>query len=107
ANPFASSRFSVSRASHSNDRNFSYNPIMHHAASLLESAQRALNAQRPIALCAVVGASGSTPQESGALMLLHDDLRTEGTLGGGCVEAEVRRQAITLLNRDEARLLCF
>jgi xanthine dehydrogenase accessory factor len=80
---------------------------MHHAVAILESAASALRAGRRVALCAVVNAAGSTPQESGALLLLHDDLRIEGTLGGGCVEAEVRRQALTLLNKREPRLLTF
>ncbi len=84
-----------------------YNVCMHHAAKLLESALAALNEGRPAALCAVVGATGSTPQVPGALMLVHHDGRAEGTLGGGCVEAEVRRQALHLLNRGQARVLAL
>ena len=80
---------------------------MHHAAKLLESALAALNEGRPAALCAVVGATGSTPQVPGALMLVHHDGRAEGTLGGGSVEAEVHRQAQALLERGLSRGLRF
>jgi xanthine dehydrogenase accessory factor len=40
-------------------------------------------------------------------MLLLGDGRTVGTLGGGCVEAEVRQQAIKLLHARESKLLTF
>jgi xanthine dehydrogenase accessory factor len=80
---------------------------MHHAAKLLESALAALNRGCPAALCAVVGATGSTPQVPGALMLVHPDGQTEGTLGGGSIEAEVHRQALGLLERGLARGFTF
>ena len=50
-----------------------------------------------VALCTVVATKGSTPQKRGAAMLVAADGRTLGTLGGGCVEAEVRRRATELL----------
>ncbi len=62
---------------------------------------------RRVAVCIVAETKGSTPQSPGAVMLVHDDMQTEGTLGGGCVEAEVRRQAVDLLRQDEPRLLSF
>src|SRR5262245_53897572 len=40
-------------------------------------------------------------------MLVLGDGRTIGTLGGGCVEAEVRKQALTLLSSDQSKLLEF
>ena len=48
-------------------------------------------------MCTVVATKGSTPQKRGAVMLVLADGRTLGTLGGGCVEAEVRRRATELL----------
>src|SRR5215204_7368032 len=40
-------------------------------------------------------------------MRLLADGQTIGTLGGGCVEAEVRQQAITLLHAGVSKLLTF
>jgi xanthine dehydrogenase accessory factor len=60
-----------------------------------------------VALCTVVGSRGSTPQEKGAKMLVLADGTTLGTLGGGCVEAEVRKQAIQLLLNNESKHLEF
>lgn len=59
------------------------------------------------AYCTVVETKGSTPQKPGAKLLILPDLRNIGTLGGGCVEAEARRQAIGLMQDGEPRLLEF
>ncbi len=80
---------------------------MHAFAALFDSLVRQVQQGRRVALCTVVGASGSTPQSPGATLLLHENMSTEGTLGGGCVEAEVRRRAYELLQRGESGLLKF
>lgn len=41
------------------------------------------------ALATLVDAHGSTPQRVGARLLVRADGSTLGTLGGGCIEAEV------------------
>jgi xanthine dehydrogenase accessory factor len=61
----------------------------------------------PCALCTVVNTRGSTPQTAGAMLLLHPDGQTEGTIGGGCVEAELRRQALKMLASQSSGLLSF
>jgi len=50
-------------------------------------------AGRSAALCVVVATRGSTPQPPGAMIVVDDAANIYGTLGGGCVEADVRRQA--------------
>jgi xanthine dehydrogenase accessory factor len=60
-----------------------------------------------VVLCIVVATRGSTPQEKGAKMLVVGDGRTFGTLGGGCVEAEVRKRAVELLSENVSKLLDF
>ena len=50
-----------------------------------------------VGVCTVVATKGSTPQKRGATLLVLLDGRTIGTLGGGCVEAEVRQRATRLL----------
>ncbi len=75
--------------------------------ALFRSLARQVEQRRKVALCTVVGSYGSTPQAAGAAMLLHENMTSEGTLGGGCVEAEVRKQAFELLLRDRSALLSF
>jgi len=51
----------------------------------------------------IAGAKGSTPQKRGAKALFFEDGRIAGTLGGGCLEAEVRQRAFdTLRSGDPA-----
>src|SRR6187401_3615439 len=50
------------------------------------------------AYCRLVETRGSTPQKAGAAMLVFPDGSQCGTLGGGCVEAEVKQRALRILN---------
>ena len=62
---------------------------------LLAELTKALDSGRPCVYCSVVETRGSTPQKAGAAMLVFPDGSQVGTLGGGCVEAEVKRQRCT------------
>ncbi|MGC4033754.1 MAG: XdhC family protein [Tepidisphaeraceae bacterium] len=55
-----------------------------------------------VALCTVIDARGSTPQVRGARMIVTAAGQLMGTLGGGCVEAEVKQRAMTLLLSESA-----
>ena len=67
----------------------------------------ALTRDEPLAYCRLVETRGSTPQKAGAVMLVFADGRQSGTLGGGCVEAEVKRRALKLLGDCEADVVTF
>jgi xanthine dehydrogenase accessory factor len=60
-----------------------------------------------VALCTIVRTRGSTPQEKGAAMLVLRDGNSVGTLGGGCVEAEVKTVAQRFMSEGQSRLLSF
>ena len=78
--------------------------------SIVQLLTRAATLQRAgggVIACLLVKARGSTPQSAGALMLVDDAANTYGTIGGGCVEAEIRRRAIELLERHSSALLRF
>lgn len=68
---------------------------------LLEQLLIATDAGRPVVYTALVETRGSTPQKAGAAMLVYPDGSQVGTLGGGCVEAEVKRRALQLLNTQD------
>src|SRR4029079_16962960 len=77
---------------------------------LLAELTTALARRRPCVYCAVVETRGSTPQKAGAAMLVYPDGTQAGTLGGGCVEAEVKRRALLGLNdtgRPEVLTFCL
>src|SRR5262245_29569529 len=65
---------------------------------LLAELTRALDQRRECVYCSVVETRGSTPQKAGAAMLVFPDGGQSGTLGGGCVEAEVKQRALRQLS---------
>jgi xanthine dehydrogenase accessory factor len=54
-------------------------------------------------LCTVVATRGPTPQKAGAILLVYPDGTQSGTLGGGCVEAEVKQRALASMNSKPSR----
>jgi xanthine dehydrogenase accessory factor len=70
---------------------------------LLAELTSALAQRRPCVYCCVVDTRGSTPQKAGAAMLVFADGGQRGTLGGGCVEAEVKQKALRVLGGETAR----
>src|SRR5438094_646109 len=64
---------------------------------LLRELTAALDQGRDCVYCSLVETRGSTPQKAGAAMLVLADGGQRGTLGGGCVEAEVKQRALRLL----------
>jgi xanthine dehydrogenase accessory factor len=61
----------------------------------------------PVVCCRLVETRGSTPQKAGAMMLVFPDGGQAGTLGGGCVEAEVKRNALRVLAGGNAEISRF
>ena len=74
---------------------------------LLQPLHDALRNNQPVAYTALVETRGSTPQKAGAAMLVFPDGSQVGTLGGGCVEAEVKRRALRLLDEGAAEIVSF
>src|SRR5437762_3998031 len=58
-----------------------------------EYLPRALAEGQPFALGIISGIKGSSPQKKGAKALFYLDGRIQGTLGGGCLEAEIQDRA--------------
>src|SRR5437868_4605419 len=74
---------------------------------VLRALIAAIESGRPAAWCRLVETRGSTPQKAGAAMLVYEDGSQAGTLGGGCVEAEVKRRALTLLAENRSEVCTF
>src|SRR5688500_320836 len=53
----------------------------------------------PAALVTVISTEGSTPQKAGAKMVVYPDGRIVGTIGGGCVEAEMTWRARQVIEK--------
>ncbi|MCZ6794683.1 MAG: XdhC family protein [Planctomycetota bacterium] len=68
-------------------------------------AKRLLEEKCPFVLATVVATKGSTPQKPGAKLLVRGDGSIVGTLGGGCVEADVWGAARSILEGGGGREL--
>src|SRR5215468_9089167 len=62
----------------------------------------AASQSEPVTLGIITGVKGSSPQKIGAKALFYRDGRIKGTLGGGCLEAEIQQRAIQALRTGEA-----
>jgi xanthine dehydrogenase accessory factor len=64
-------------------------------------------AGRRAALATIINARGSIPSFRSAKMLVRDDGTALGTIGGGCVEAEVWQVAREVMEEEKPRSMTF
>ncbi len=62
---------------------------------------------RQCALATIVQSIGSSPQREGAKMLVRDDGTILGTLGGGCIEAEVKQASLMAIQNGSPSTVPF
>ena len=74
---------------------------------VLRTLIEALEECREQIFCQVVETKGSTPQRAGAVMVVDPAGGQTGTLGGGCVENEVKQHAIRQLGDVGTTLRAF
>ena len=71
-------------------------------ARFYEQLVAALAQNRPFVLALISGTKGSSPQRIGAKALFFSDGKIAGTLGGGCLEAEVHARAKKALKSGQS-----
>ena len=69
--------------------------------SILSAVERGEDA----VMATIVRTKGSTPREVGARMLITKSGRIEGTVGGGCGEAEVWSESMQVFDTGVPRLI--
>jgi xanthine dehydrogenase accessory factor len=74
---------------------------------VLEAALLALERGEAAALVTVVSTEGATPQKAGARMVVYADGRIAGTIGGGCLEAEMTWRARQSIETRKVQLASF
>jgi xanthine dehydrogenase accessory factor len=74
---------------------------------IYDEIAKAQSEGRKIAVATIVTTSGSTPQRTGAKLLVFEDGKMKGTVGGGCVEADVWAEAREALDQAKPRLSRF
>jgi len=76
-------------------------------ADFYEEILRLRSEGRSGALATIIGTKGSTPREMGAKMLIHEDGKILGSVGGGCMEAEVWQEAMKAIAEEKPRTVHF
>jgi xanthine dehydrogenase accessory factor len=69
---------------------------------IFQELAQAASKGEPVALGIISGVKGSSPQKVGAKAIFYSDGRIKGTMGGGCLEAEIQQRAIQSLRTDKA-----
>ncbi len=73
--------------------------------TLIKDIIRWLESGQSLAVATIINQRGSVPRELGAHMAVGEDGETAGTIGGGILEAFVRRQAREVIEVRQNRLL--
>lgn len=91
------------------------------SSRIIETAAALLKAGKRGAMVTIIETAGSTPRRAGAKMLVDEDGGVTGTVGGGCLEADlyalarecmltgqivIRDMDLSTQNADEYDLLC-
>jgi xanthine dehydrogenase accessory factor len=78
------------------------------STSLLDfyaSLDACLATDQAVAVATIVRTRGSSPREVGAKMLVRPSGQTDGTVGGGCGEADVWRAALDVMADQQPRMV--
>jgi xanthine dehydrogenase accessory factor len=74
---------------------------------VFEAALKAAQTGEKAALVTVISTEGSTPQKAGAKMVVYPDGRIVGTIGGGCVEAEMTWRARQVIEDRRSQVASY
>jgi len=77
------------------------------AGEIYIEMKRRLDEGSHAAMATVVMTRGSTPQQAGAKMVIFDDGSFIGTVGGGCVEADIWAEAREVLKSGKTDVYHF
>lgn len=77
------------------------------AGEIYIEMKRRLERGARAAMATVVKTRGSTPQQAGAKMVIFDDGSFIGTVGGGCVEADIWADAREVLRTGKTDIYHF
>ena len=79
--------------------------MKHAKIDIYEEIVRLRNTGEPAALATIVRRIGSTPRKDSAKMLIRKDGSSLGSIGGGCVEAEVWEIAQRVMSSNRPKIL--
>ena len=69
--------------------------------NIYEELSRIARSDTKAALCTIISTKGSTPRKIGAKMIVYEDRRITGTIGGGDLEKNVIDDSIKILEKGK------
>ncbi len=72
---------------------------------VLQELERLEEVDGKAVLATIISVQGSTPRKTGSQMVIFPDGTTRGTIGGGCAEAEVKREALQCIDACKSDLI--
>lgn len=79
--------------------------MIHELKEIIYASYRAKQQHVKSVLISVVGLNGSSYRKPGVRMLLHENGHMIGAISGGCVENEVKRQATSVFNTGQSKIM--
>jgi len=77
------------------------------AMDIFEEIVRLRRSGLKAALATIVARRGSTPRKDAAKMIILEDGSLIGSIGGGCTEADVCREAANVIRLEKSILISF
>jgi xanthine/CO dehydrogenase XdhC/CoxF family maturation factor len=74
---------------------------------MLKLIDEVLAGSQTAALATIISTRGSTPRKAGTKMLVFPQGNVHGTVGGGCIEAEIRRSALLAIDEGKSSTQTF
>lgn len=74
---------------------------------VISALSECLRTDKPAALVTVVATTGSAPGKPGALMVVHGDGRTIGTVGGGSLEHKITIEAVQCIGLGKSKEVSY
>ncbi|BAV07032.1 Xanthine and CO dehydrogenase maturation factor, XdhC/CoxF family [Filimonas lacunae] len=74
---------------------------------IIQAYRQAQQQQRKVVLATVVHIEGSAYRAPGARMLVQDDGRITGAVSGGCLEGDILRKALQVMQKEQPVLITY
>lgn len=75
--------------------------------NILQNIKEIISSGKKAALCIIIETKGSSPRKAGSKMIVFEDGRIEGTVGGGSLEMQVIKNALQVISNREPKKFIY
>lgn len=74
---------------------------------ILQKIEDVIKSGKKAALCIIIETKGSSPRKTGSKMIVYEDGKQDGTIGGGSLELRVAEDAIKVIKKSKAQKFSY